>query len=109
MGGGRGDYLQYTCYPDEVGGYINMIKSMNGRNKGDEIALASYVSNGGWNARKNGRDLTIGKIHYWETIKNGKIQIEVTDPKSDWREWIKTVDELPFQYEFIEKRKMDIS
>lgn len=103
MGGGRGDYLQYTCYPDEVGCYISMIKSMNERNKGDEVALASYVSNGGWNARKNGRDLTIGKSHYWETIKNGKMQIEITDPKSDWREWIKTVGELPFQYEFIEK------
>lgn len=103
MGGGRGDYLQYTCYPDEVGDYINIIKSMNGRNKGDEVALSSYVSNGGWNARKNGRDLTIGTVHYWETTKNDKIQIEVTDPKSDWKEWIKTVGELPFQYEFIEK------
>lgn len=103
MGGGRGDYFQYTCYPYEVSTYINMIKLMNGRNKGDEDALNSYVANGGWNARKNGRDLTIGKVHYLETTQSGKIKIEVTNPKSDWKEWIKTVNELPFQYEFIEK------
>ena len=103
MGGGRGDYLQYTCYPDEVGSYINMIKSMNGRNKGDDVALASYVANGGWNARKNGRDLIMGEVRYWETIKNGKMQIEVTAPKTDWKEWIKTIGKIPFQYEIAEK------
>lgn len=103
MGGGRSDYLQYTCYPEKVSNYINLIKLMNGRNKGDDAALTSYVANGGWNARKNGRDLTIGEVHYWETIKNGKTQIEVTQPKSDWQEWIKTVGKLPFQYEIKEK------
>lgn len=103
MGGGRGDYLQHTCYPDEVGSYINMIKSMNGRNKGDDVALASYVANGGWNARKNGRDLIMGEVRYCETIKNGKVQIEVTAPKTDWKEWIKTIGKIPFQYEIAEK------
>lgn len=103
MGGGRGDYLQHTCYPDEVGSYINMIKSMNGRNKGDDVALASYVANGGWNARKNGRDLIMGEVRYQETIKNGKMQIEVTAPKTDWKEWIKTIGKIPFQFEIAEK------
>lgn len=104
MGGGRGDFFQYRCYPDEVGKFIDIIKSMNGRNKGDDAALSSYVANGGWNARKNGRDLTIGEVHYWERIKDGKIQIEVTNPKADWKEWLKTVGDLPFQYEFKEKK-----
>ena len=103
MGGGRGDYIQHACYPNEVNSYIDIIKSMNERNKNDENALATYVSNGGWNARKNGRDLTIGQVHYWETTKNNKIIIEVTDPKADWREWIKTIDKPSFQYELVEK------
>ena len=80
-----------------------MIKAMNGRNKGDDVALASYVANGGWNARKNGRDLIMGAARYWETIKNGKMQIDITAPKTDWKEWIKTIGEIPFQYEIAEK------
>lgn len=103
MGGGRGDYLQYTCYPNEVEQYIDMIKSMNARNVGDDTALSTYVSNGGWNARKNGRDLTINQMHYYETIRNGKIQIEVSKPNTDWKEWIKTIGDLPFSYNIEEK------
>ena len=102
MGGGKGDYLQYTCYPKEVGQFIELIKKMNARNAGDEKALSSYISNGGWNARKNGRDLTISKTHYSESVKDGKTRLEITNPSADWREWIKTVGELPFNYEVID-------
>lgn len=103
MGGGKNDYLQYTCYPNEVGQYIKMIKEMNGRNQGDEKSLSTYVSKGGWNARKNGRDLNIGAIHYDEKVNDGKIYINVSEPKSDWREWMKTLEIVPFNYEIVEK------
>lgn len=102
MGGGKGDFVQRSCYPDEVDDYVKIIKSMNSRNKGDPAALDSYVSNGGWNARKNGRDLSIDKVHYSETTREGKIHIQVTNPTTDWREWIKTVGTLPFEFEIKE-------
>lgn len=98
MGGGRGDYMQYACYPEEVEQYINLVKSMNARHSNDEKALMSYLANGGWNARKNGRDLTINEIHYSEELKNGSIVITVSNPKADWREWAKTLDSIPFDY-----------
>lgn len=101
MGGGRNDYIQYQSYPCEVGKYIGLIKTMNARNKGDEVALCSYLSNGGWNARKNGRDLTISEEHYREEIQDGKLIITVTNPHTDWQEWIKTVGSLPFEYQVI--------
>lgn len=103
MGGGKGDYLQFHSYPDEVGQYVEMIKSMNGRYKTEE-ELQSYVANGGWNARKNGRDLEIEKHRYEDKTQDGKVIISVSNPTTDWREWIKTVGELPFDFSFEETK-----
>lgn len=103
MGGGKGDYLQFHSYPDEVGQYVEMIKSMNGRYKTEE-ELQSYVANGGWNARKNGRDLAIEKHRYEDKTQDGKVIISVSNPTTDWREWIKTVGELPFDFSLEETK-----
>ena len=103
MGGGKGDYLQFHSYPDEVGQYVEMIKSMNGRYKTEE-ELQSYVANGGWNARKNGRDLAIEKHRYEDKTQDGKVIISVSNPTTDWREWIKTVGELPFDFSLEEAK-----
>ncbi|WP_138262165.1 phosphoadenosine phosphosulfate reductase family protein [[Clostridium] hylemonae] len=102
MGGGKGDYLQRACYPKEVEKYIDMIKTMNARDAGNEAALSSYVSNGGWNARKNGRDLNIEDDRYKEEVKNGQLLITITNPQKDWREWIKTVGPLSFEFKIKE-------
>lgn len=98
MGGGKSDYIQIQSYPNEVNKYVDLIKSMNSRNADDANALSSYISNGGWNARKNGRDLNIVQNHYHESIENGKYIITITNPSTDWREWIKTLGDLPFEF-----------
>lgn len=102
MGGGKNDYYQYNSYPAEVGKYINLVKSMNARNAGDENALCSYLSNGGWNARKNGRDLTINEEHYRDDVVKGKVVLTITKPSSEWKEWIKTMGTIPFEYSIEE-------
>ncbi|MEH2960229.1 phosphoadenosine phosphosulfate reductase family protein [Candidatus Merdisoma sp. JLR.KK006] len=104
MGGGKGDFLQYASYRNEIDKYITMIKSMDARDAGDVVALDSYVSNGGWNARKNGRDLTINEQHYKDEIKDEKVVITISQPRTDWREWIKTLGEIPFEYEYEDCR-----
>ena len=103
MGGGKGDFLQRASYKEEVDSYVEMIDAMNARNAGDSEGLKTYVSKGGWNARKNGRDLTINEPHYRDEIRDKKVFITVTSPKTDWREWVKTVGTLPFEYEYEEK------
>lgn len=101
MGGNKGDFVQYHSYPDEVSKYIDLIKSMDNRDKGDDNALSTYVSQGGWNARKNGRDLTIAvSPKYRDEIKDGKLIITVDDPSTDWRQWIKTLGDIPFQFDY---------
>ena len=102
MGGNKGDFVQYHSYCAEITPYIDMIKAMNKRDKGNEKNLDSYVSCGGWNARKNGRDLTISEQHYREEIRDGKLVITVTNPTTDWRQWIKTLGDVPFAYEVSE-------
>ncbi len=101
MGGNKGDFVQYHSYPEEVSAYIELIKSMDDRDKGNSEALSSYVSQGGWNARKNGRDLTIAAHQkYKDEVKNGKLNIKVLNPSTDWRQWIKTLGDIPFKFEF---------
>lgn len=101
MGGGKGDLLQRLCYPKEVDQFIDIIRSLNSRDLGNPIASETYIANGGWNARKNGRDLKISTPRYHDEIKDGKLKITVTNPMSDWHEWIKTIGEIPFGYKII--------
>lgn len=104
MGGGKGDFLQYASYKEEITPYIDMIKEMDKRDQGDSQKLDSYVSCGGWNARKNGRDLTISNQSYKEEIKDNKIVLTITNPRTDWRQWIKTLGEIGFEYQVNETK-----
>lgn len=99
MGGGKGDFFQYCAYEKEINKYIDIIKSTNARDSGKPSALNSYITNGGWNARKNGRDLTISQQHYFEETQDGVLSIKVVDPSTDWREWIKTLGSLDFEFD----------
>lgn len=92
----KADYVKHEVYRDDVCAYVGMIKKSNGRNFGD----SSYVSDGGWVSRRSGRDLVDNVMNYSEILKNGILTISVTSPKSDWREWIKTLGafgEIPFK------------
>jgi hypothetical protein len=100
MGGGKGDYFQNAAYPNEIGKYISLIKQMDVRDANNEKALNSYVSNGGWNARKNGRDLILASKRCSEDIIDGKYIITVISPTTDWREWIKTIGNVPFEFQY---------
>lgn len=102
MGGGKGDSFQRLSYQKEIEEYIEIIKKTNARDLDNPSALETYITNGGWNARKNGRDLNINTPHYQDEIKDGELQITVTNPAADWREWIKTLGEIPFKYNVVE-------
>lgn len=99
MGGGKGDFFQRSAYNKQIEEYVNIINEMNGRDKGNDKALQSYICNGGWNARKNGRDLTENEIKYKEEIQNGTLKITVLNPNTPWQEWIKTLGILQFHFE----------
>lgn len=91
MGGGKASFIEQANYPKEKEVFLSRIHISNAR---ATITAENYVANGGWNARKNGRFLTDNKPIYSESVKNGEIIIEVSSPKTDWKEWIKTLGDL---------------
>ena len=97
MSSGKADFFRNLSYPAEVGQFINLIRdTVNDEN------IQSYITNGGWNNRRSGRDLVAPIKNYSEETRDNFFYITVTNPKTDWREWIKTLGEVPFTYEVKE-------
>jgi phosphoadenosine phosphosulfate reductase len=94
MSSGKSDWMRRRCYKREVDGYVAIINESNGRDAGNKKALDSHIANGGWNSRKNGRFLADNESRYSETTHNGMVKIEIGRPKTDWREWMKTLGDL---------------
>ena len=94
MSSGRAAFFRNNAYSNEVGQFVDYISE----NIADEN-IDSYITNGGWINRRNGRDLKNPVTNYSEKISGDYLFITVTEPKTDWREWIKTLDESAFPYE----------
>lgn len=89
MSGGQSDYFRYAAYKDYIDKYIGYVKESY--HSADEKAVGTYLTNGGWNARNNGRDLADNPNKCIENIIKGQLVIRVINPTNDWREWIKTI------------------
>ena len=92
MSGGLSDYMRRQSYTHEVDKYIAMIRDSYASSS--VKAAESYISNGGWNARKNGRELLDKPFRCIEKSEKGNLVIDVIDPTSDWKEWVKTIGDL---------------
>jgi len=91
MGGGKASHIERRSYPEAVRLFHEMIAKSNGRTS---ISSENYIAKGGWNARKNGQFLMGNEERYAEYTKQGKIIIEVKQPYTSWKEWMKTMGEL---------------
>lgn len=89
----RSDYFAHVCYTEEFEQLINSIRTGYLGHFASEQKLEQFVNNGGWKARKNGRDLNI-KSNYDESEAKGKITITIDEPRADWKQWIKTIGVL---------------
>jgi phosphoadenosine phosphosulfate reductase len=94
MSGGTSDYLRRASYPAEIDNYIDLIKNTYDGDKRKKSNTESYILNGGWKARKNGRELSKHSLRCIEKTTKGILTITIADPDSDWQEWIKTLGEL---------------
>lgn len=100
----RNEYMARVCYPNEFNKFISMIREMYTANFSSERKLDEFMANGGWKARKNGRDIST-KINYEESSDKKHGYITIYNPKTDWKEWIKTIgvlqnDESPYVINF---------
>ena len=94
MSGGTSDYLRRQSYTSEIDEYVNSIEQTYNGDKRKKSNTKSYILNGGWNARKNGRDLANNAFRCIEKFIDGNLTIEVINPSTDWTEWIKTLGTL---------------
>lgn len=94
MSGGTSDYLRRTSYPSEIDSYADSIRNTYDGDKRKKGNTESYILNGGWNARKNGRELSNNTFRCIEKITNRILTITITEPDSNWLEWIKTLGDL---------------
>lgn len=105
MSSGYSDFIRRYNYTNDIDSFINIIKQKNNWDSHSEAELHSYVTSGGWDNRRSGRGIAGNSLKYKENNTNGVITIELINPNSDWREWIKTADTslIPLSVEETEK------
>ena len=91
MSGGVSGFFRRANYPEAIQRYADAIKDSY---SGSQKKAETYLVNGGWNVRKNGRDLRNNPFRCIETVEKDAIRIIVTNPDSDWQEWMKTLGHL---------------
>ena len=89
----RNDYMSRVWYPDEFDALIGTVRSLYEKSFVSSAKLDEFIANGGWKARKNGRDISI-ELNYTELVEGGKPTIRIENPKTDWKVWIKTIGVL---------------
>lgn len=92
MSGGCSDFIRRNNYAQDIDSFIEIIKKKNNWDNYSETELHSYVTSGGWSNRRSGRGIAGNTLKYKEKTINGKIIIELINPNSNWKEWIKTAD-----------------
>jgi len=95
MGGGKSAYVELENYRENMNVFFDLIKKSNGRKT---VPAEDYLAKGGWNARKNGRDVSNNPANYTERTENGKVIIESSNPCSSWDEWVITLTEEEQRY-----------
>jgi len=98
MSSGSSDYIRHMNYFDSVEQFIAIIQESNCWDSHSKADSLTYVTSGGWINRKSGRGITNNIIRYKENVENGKINFELINPMSDWREWIKTAENGQIEY-----------
>ncbi|MBQ6296991.1 MAG: phosphoadenosine phosphosulfate reductase family protein [Selenomonadaceae bacterium] len=100
----KNNFFKMQVYKQAIEKYISLTFSVLNSDNVDD----SYVKGGAWIVRRSGRDLKNAVTNYREEIFDDYFYITVTAPKTDWREWIKTIGEPAFPYEVSESEDKTI-
>lgn len=93
----QGNLSIYIALHSE-GEYLRKIyESIYSATSRPQIPKEEFLQKGVWVARRNGEYLADNPYRYKETRLKDKLVIEVLDPKTDWKEWIKILGELSYK------------
>lgn len=90
----RNDFMNHHCYEKESEKLIDIIRYAYQDTFPNKERLEQFIASGGWKARKNGRDLIMSVGYIEPSSSNGDTIIRVENPRTDWKEWIKTIGVL---------------
>lgn len=93
----RNDFMNHYWYSNEAEKLIDAIRLTYRDAFPTAERLEQFIANGGWKARKNGRDLSIPLGYSESREKDGSLNIHVECPKTDWLVWIKTIGVIESQ------------
>lgn len=94
MSSGKHEYMKAVCYPKEVNGLLDKIKSTSGKINFTKDQMNKFVDEGLWKTRKTGRELNFGSDSHLIEVKNGKTVIIVRNLNDRWKEWAKTIGDF---------------
>ena len=86
----RNEFMSRQWYKEETDKLLLSIKSLYSGAFNTPESLNEFIGNGGWKARKNGRDLSI-QLNYKEISEKGTLTLIIQRPQTNWKEWIKTI------------------
>lgn len=100
-------FIRSACYPSEVNIYMNLITDLYKESYPSVAQMKEFMEHTGWKARMNGRDISV-EINCSETLTNEDQIIKVRKPKTNWKEWIKTIgilltDSSPYRISYMQK------
>jgi phosphoadenosine phosphosulfate reductase len=91
MAGGISEYMRRRIYLDGVVQYLDLIKDTSDKEFTDS-RFEDFMNRGAWKSRADGRFVEGAKRKYCEEVIDGNIVITITNPSSNWKEWVKTLD-----------------
>lgn len=82
-------FFRRASYTVETDIYADLITDMY-KDTVPKSRMAEFIENTGWKSRMNGRDISVSTgCHETTTAKH--LIINVRNPRTDWKEWIKTL------------------
>lgn len=94
---GWSDYIINKLFPDFTKEYTDILekyaKSMGV--KGDK-KIKDYVCNGNWKSRAGGKGIDTQGTRIDISEKKGALRAVISNPRSDWVEWIKTLGDVVY-------------
>lgn len=76
--------------------FNNIITNTTEKDLSSQEAVEEYMNIGGWKARRSGKELNFAKRYMDDSVSNGRLSVELSRIKTDWREWIKTIGPVSF-------------
>ncbi|MCD8005838.1 MAG: phosphoadenosine phosphosulfate reductase family protein [Oscillospiraceae bacterium] len=95
-------YFKEQSYSKDDNGYKttttfnDIILKTSSKEFNDQNAAKEFMDSGGWKARRSGRELSIAKSYVSETFDKGMLEIKVSQKRTEWKQWIKTIGNVSF-------------